>query len=257
MGTVITIANQKGGVGKTTTAINLGASLSVLEKKVLLIDFDPQSNTSTGLGYKFKKEDITIYELLYDPDSWLQAVKTTELESLFFIPSTKELVGAEIELIEFSDREYRLKYVVERFKDQYDFIFVDTPPSLGLLTLNALVSADMVIVPLQCEYYALEGLSQLLDTIERVKRSLNPQLRILGIIFTMFDKRNNLSFEVAEEVRNFFSQITFKTYIPRNIRLSEAPSFGKPVILYDIKSKGAISYLELAKEFLERVNNGR
>ena len=254
MGLIITVANQKGGVGKTTTAINLGASLSVLEKKVLIIDFDPQANTSSGLGYKRKDGDITIYELLYKPELWQKAIKKTALEKLYFIPSTKDLVGAEIELIEEERREYRLKELLSFFKDKYEFIFIDTPPSLGILTLNALVGADFVIVPLQCEYYALEGLSHLLDTIERVRRSFNPMLKIMGILLTMFDKRNNLSFEVAQEVKNYFGDMMFKTYIPRNVRLSEAPSFGRPVILYDIKCKGAISYLNLAQELLERLN---
>lgn len=255
MAITIAIANQKGGVGKTTTTINLSASIAVMEKKVLVIDMDPQANSSSGLGFYSKNSENSVYNLLYHPENWKDNIIKTDIDYLHLLPATPDLVGAEIELVDDPKREQKLKTLLSNLSDKYDVIFIDTPPSLGLLTINALVAADSVLIPLQCEYYALEGLSRLIDTIERIKNAYNAKLNILGIILTMFDSRNNLSFQVADEVKKFFTNLLFDIYIPRNIRLSEAPSFGKPIILYDIKSKGATSYLELAQEFIKRIND--
>ncbi len=250
MAKVICIANQKGGVGKTTTAVNLSASIAVAEKKVLLIDIDPQGNSTSGLGLNKKSVDGTIYHALLRGYGLREVIQKTSIAYLDVIASNTDLIGAEVELIQEKDREKRLEHLIKEVEFEYDYIFIDCPPSLGLLTINSLVAAHSVIIPLQCEYYALEGLGQLLKTIRLIKHALNPKLEIEGILLTMFDVRNNLSHQVAEEVRNHFKDKVFKTVIPRNVRLSEAPSHGKPIILYDINSKGAESYLELAQELI-------
>jgi chromosome partitioning protein len=251
MGKVISIANQKGGVGKTTTAVNLSASLAMSEIKTLLVDADPQGNSSSGVGYT--KEDIkeNLYHALIGEASIRQVIKDTEIPHLKIVTSNTDLIGAEIELINEIAREKKLKEILKEVIPEYDFIFIDCPPSLGLLTVNSLTAADSVLIPLQCEYYAMEGLTQLLKTIRIVKENLNPDLQIEGILLTMYDLRNNLSQQVADEVRAHFKERVFSTIIPRNIKLSEAPSFGKPCILYDVESRGAQSYLELAQEILK------
>lgn len=251
MSVIIGFCNQKGGVGKTTTAINLAASLAAAEKRTLLIDFDPQSNTSSGLGIPKNSISSNSYSLLLG-ESPIEPTPTG-LSFLDLIPGTSDLVGAEIELVQTEEREFRLKKALEHYKDRYDFIFIDSPPSLGLLTLNVLAAAHALIVPVQCEYYALEGLTDLMQTIELVKKSLNPQLNIGGILLTMYDARNNLAHDVEGEIRKHFGDFVFRSVIARNVRLSEAPSHGKPVLLYDVKSKGSQSYLELAQEFLEKI----
>ena len=251
MGRVIALANQKGGVGKTTTAINLGAGLASLDRKVLLVDVDPQSNTTSGSGLPKIGVSPTTYDLLRG-DSVAQAIHPTEFPNLSIVPSTRDLVGAEIELVEVPDREHRLKQALDAIRDAYDFLLVDCPPSLGLLTLNGLCAADEVLIPIQCEYFALEGVTDLMETIERVKITLNPMLEIGGVLLTMYDERTNLSRQVAEDIRAHFGNKVFRTVIPRSIRLAEAPSFGKPIMAYDIKSKGAEAYLGLAAEILSR-----
>lgn len=250
MARVISIANQKGGVGKTTTAINLSASIAVAEKKVLLVDIDPQGNATSGVGLSKEAMGNTIYHALLRGSGLKETIHRSSLAYLDVVPSNVDLIGAEVELIQERDRERRLGYLMKEVEHLYDYILIDCPPSLGLLTINSLTAAHSVIIPLQCEYYAMEGLSQLLKTIHRIKQGLNPRLVIEGILLTMFDIRNNLSHQVAQEVRNHFKDKVFATMIPRNIRLSEAPSHGKPVLLYDIHSKGAESYLNLAKEIL-------
>jgi chromosome partitioning protein len=250
MARVICVANQKGGVGKTTTAVNLSASVAVAEKKVLLIDIDPQGNSTSGVGLNKEASNGTIYQALLRGSGIRGMVQKTALAYLDVVISNTDLIGAEVELIEEKDREKKLDQLVKEIEAEYDFIFIDCPPSLGLLTINSLTAAHSVIIPLQCEYYALEGLGQLLKTIRLIKQSLNPKLEIEGILLTMFDGRNNLAHQVAQEVRKHFGEKVFKTIIPRNIRLSEAPSYGKPVLLYDIHSKGAESYLNLAGELL-------
>ncbi len=250
---IIGFCNQKGGVGKTTTAINLAASVAAAEKRTLLIDFDPQCNTSSGLGFQKNSVESNSYKLVSDGGS-IEPQKT-DLPYLDLLPGTSDLVGAEVELVNFEGREFRLKKGLEKFADRYDFVFIDSPPSLGLLTLNVLTAADHLIVPVQCEYYALEGLADLTRTIDLVQGELNPALKIAGILLTMHDARNNLAHQVEEEIRRHFGDQVFQTVIPRNIRLSEAPSHGKPVLLYDVKSKGAQSYLELAQEFLKRIES--
>jgi chromosome partitioning protein len=250
MSRVICIANQKGGVGKTTTAVNLSASLAVAEKKTLLIDIDPQGNATSGFGVPRGEISQNIYHALIDQVPPQALLRDTELSFLKIIPSNIDLIGAEIELVPFSDRETRLKNALKELKEEFDFLIIDCPPSLGLLTVNSLTASDSILIPLQCEYYPMEGLSQLLKTIELIKNHLNPALKIEGILLTMFDKRNNISHQVTEEVRKHFGSLVFNTVIPRNVRLSESPSFGKPIILYDASSRGAESYLDLAKEVL-------
>lgn len=252
MGIIISIANQKGGVGKTTTAVNLSASVAVAEKSCLLVDCDPQGNATTGLGMDNPDFKDGLYEYMLGSVPEEKVIIKTNLPGLDLIGTTVDLIGAEVELASADEREYRLKNKLMPLKEKYDYIFLDCPPSLGFLTLNALTAADSVLVPLQCEYYALEGLSRLLSTIRAVKKGLNPSLNLVGILLTMYDSRNNLSLQVEEEVREHFEGVVFKTIIPRNVRLSEAPSYGKPIILYDIKSRGAQSYLELAKELIRR-----
>jgi chromosome partitioning protein len=250
MARVICIANQKGGVGKTTTAVNLSASIAAGERKVLLIDIDPQGNSTSGMGLSKDGSNGTIYHALLRGSGLKETIQKTPLAFLDVVTSNTDLIGAEIELIQEKDREKKLDRLIKEVVADYDYIFIDCPPSLGLLTINSLTAAHSVIIPLQCEYYALEGLGQLLKTIRLIKQSLNPRLEIEGILLTMFDGRNNLSHQVADEVRKHFKDRVFRTIIPRNIRLSEAPSHGKPVLLYDIHSKGAESYLNLAKEIM-------
>jgi chromosome partitioning protein len=253
MARVICIANQKGGVGKTTTSVNLAAALAELGRRVLVIDMDPQGNASSGLGVKrYDYEGGNSYHVLIGEQSIPEATQSTSNTQLKVVAANPDLVGAEIELVEMPEREYRLKSEIEKIKNQYDFILIDCPPSLGLLTVNALTAADTFLVPLQCEYYALEGLSQLLNTAGLIKKSLNPELKIEGIVLTMFDKRNNLSHQVVTEIQSHFGDKVFKAIIPRNVRLSEAPSHGQSIFAYDEKSIGAKKYLELAKELDER-----
>jgi len=248
---IVALANQKGGVGKTTTAINLGASLAACERKVLLIDLDPQSNATSGVGLP-KDESRSIYPVLMDGVPLRSIVRPTALAMLFVAPSSVDLVGVEVELGSAEGREFHLRRAIEDVGSEYDYILIDSPPSLGLLTVNGLTAADSVLVAMQCEYFAMEGVSQLLNTIERVRAFLNPRLEIEGIALTMYDERVNLARQVAEEVRNHFGQKVYRTVIPRNVRLGEAPSFGKPIILYDIRSRGSEAYISLAKEFIQR-----
>ncbi|MBT3225529.1 MAG: ParA family protein [Deltaproteobacteria bacterium] len=252
MGRVIAVSNQKGGVGKTTTCINLAASMAILGKEVLLIDFDPQGNTTSGLGLVPNDCDRNIYNALMGDAPIQQQIQQTSVKRLNLIPANIDLTGAEVELVSTADREMRLKSVLSPIKDNFDCIIIDCPPSLGLLTINALVAADSILIPLQCEYYAMEGISQLLVTINRIKEALNPNIRIEGILPTMYDVRNNISKQVIEEVKLHLKEHVLETVIPRNVRLCEAPSFGKPAFFYDRTSKGTVSYLKLAKELLEK-----
>ena len=253
MARVIAIANQKGGVGKTTTAINLGASLAVAEQRTLVVDIDPQANASSGLGVRPGEDLLTIYDVLLRGTPTEEAVmREVHFPFLDLIPSTRDLVGAEIELVETSERERVLRKALSSIRDRYDFILLDCPPSLGLLTLNTLVAADAVLIPIQCEFYALEGLSQLLNTVRLVQKGLNPALEIEGVLLTMYDRRLNLSRQVADEAREYFGDKVYHSTIPRNVTLAEAPSFGKPIVQYDVLSSGAKGYLTLAKELMAR-----
>lgn len=253
VGKVIAIANQKGGVGKTTTSVNLGACLAYIGKRVLLVDIDPQGNATSGIGIEKAEVDQCIYDVLVDDVEAREVIKSTSVENLYVIPATIQLAGAEIELVPTISREVRLKRALEEVKAQYDYIIIDCPPSLGLLTINALTASDAVLIPVQCEYYALEGLTQLLNTVRIVQKHLNQDLKIEGVLLTMLDARTNLGLQVIEEVKKYFHDKVYKTIIPRNVRLSEAPSHGEPIINYDSKSRGAEVYLDLAKEV---VSNG-
>jgi len=248
---VIAIANQKGGVGKTTTAVNLSACLAYRGKKVLVIDIDPQGNTTSGLGIDKKKLKRSTYDVLVNDVNICEVIMDTNVENLQICPSNIELAGAEVELVSMISRESRLKTAISDIRDEFDFILIDCPPSLGLLTLNSLTAADKILVPIQCEYYALEGLSQLMNTVQLVKKHLNPYIDVEGVVLTMFDARTNLSLQVVEEVKKYFKNKVYSTIIPRNVKLSEAPSFGMPIIQYDPKSKGAECYLELADEVIQ------
>ncbi|MBC6004606.1 MAG: ParA family protein [Paeniclostridium sp.] len=251
MGKVIAVFNQKGGVGKTTTNVNLSASVAKMGKRVLVLDLDPQGNSTSGYGVEKNEVENTIYEVLINNDSIEEAIIKTEFENIDIVASATELAGAEIEFTGIEEREYILKKAIDKVRDNYDYIFIDCPPSLGMLTINCLTAVDSVLIPIQCEYYALEGVSQLMETISLIKRSLNPNLEIQGVVLSMFDGRANLSIQVVEEVKKYFKGSVYTTLIPRNVRLAEAPSHGKPAIYYDARCKGAIAYLELAEEFID------
>ncbi len=257
MAKIIAIANQKGGVGKTTTAINLSASLAANDLRVLLVDSDPQGNSTTGLGIAKSDQTPTIYNVLLDGLPVNQATVATECEGLSVLPADKNLVAANIELVDQQNREHRLQLALSAVQQDYDYILIDCPPALDLLTLNALVAADSVLIPIQCEFFALEGISQLLDTLERIKEGFQHKLAIEGILLTMYDDRTNLTKQVADDLKEFFENEIFKTVIPRSVRLAEAPSYGKPILLYDVRSKGAESYIQLAKEILSNEQHRR
>ena len=250
MGKVYAIVNQKGGVGKTTTNINLASCLAYMGKKVLTIDIDAQGNTTSGLGVD--KNCDSIYECMIEGLDPHTAIKHTKYENLDILPANMDLAGGEVELVTLENREYKLKNVIDQIKDEYDYVLLDCPPSLGLVTLNALIASDAVLVPLQCEYYALEGLSQLIETVQAVKGKFNPSLYIEGVVLTMYDNRTKLSVQVANEISKHFGEVLYKTYIPRNVRLGEAPSFAKSIIDYDKRSLGALRYMQLAEEFVKR-----
>jgi chromosome partitioning protein len=251
MAVIISIANQKGGVGKTTTAVNLSTALAAINKRVLLIDFDPQGNATTGMGV-YSKRLNTSYDLLMQTKTLSEIFIATIVPGLTLIPASIDLIGAEIELVQTPDREKILKDALDPYRDMFDYIIIDSPPSMGILNLNSLVAADGVLVPLQCEYYALEGLSYLLESISRIKGTYNPALKLFGIVLTMFDARNALCLSVTNDVRTHFGSVVFDCVIPRNVKISEAPSHGKPVLIYDVKSSGACAYMNLAKEFLSK-----
>ncbi len=250
MAKIIAVANQKGGVGKTTTAVNLAAAMAVSEMRVLLVDADPQANATSGAGVQRGSFRRSLYHVLILDEEIHNVFQPTEIPLLKVLPADKNLTGAEVELIDIERREYKLREVLRGIESQFDFIIIDCPPSLGLLTLNALTAADSLLVPIQCEYFALEGVTELFDTLARIRRVLNPGLTIEGLLLTMYDERTNLSSAVASDLRDFYGQQVFETVIPRNVRLAEAPSYGKPIILYDIRSRGAESYLQLAKEIM-------
>ena len=252
---IISIANQKGGVGKTTTAINMATALAAIKKRVLLIDLDPQGNATTGIGI-YNRNNATSYDLLIHRKNLSEAITRTTIPSLSIVCSSLDLVGAEVELINGTDRSDILKNILRPYNGMFDYVIIDSPPSMGILTLNSLSAADGVIIPLQCEYYALEGLTYLMHTMQRIKASINRRIQIYGIVLTMYDKRNSLSIQVEKDVRKHFGTTVFKTVIPRNIKISEAPSHGKPVILYDVKCIGALAYMKLVKEFIEKEISG-
>ena len=252
MGKIIALANQKGGVGKTTTTINLAASLASLGKKVLVVDADPQANASSGLGVNIREVENSIYECIVNDVEPSDAISETEVPGLFIVPSHIDLVGAEIEMLNFDNRENVLKEVLNKVKNEYDYLFIDCSPSLGLITVNALTAADSVIIPVQCEYFALEGISKLLNTIKIIKSKLNPELEIEGFLLTMYDSRLRLANQIYEEVKKHFGEMVFTTVIQRNVKLSEAPSYGQPVVLYDPDSKGSFNHIQLAKEIIEK-----